>query len=67
MSLLLLIYSPLSVWHRILHGEIISRALYDKRISQEVEGEALGDEFAGYVSAFDASCTLIRVTLARHD
>lgn len=28
-----------------------SRALYDKRISQEVEGEALGDEFAGYVSA----------------
>ncbi|CAN0220769.1 unnamed protein product, partial [Discosporangium mesarthrocarpum] len=25
------------------------RALYDKRISQEVEGEALGDEFAGYV------------------
>lgn len=27
-----------------------SRALYDKRISQEVEGEALGDEFAGYVS-----------------
>lgn len=30
---------------------IVSRALYDKRISQEVEGEALGDEFAGYVSA----------------
>lgn len=26
------------------------RALYDKRVSQEVEGEALGDEFAGYVS-----------------
>lgn len=25
------------------------RALYDKRISQEVEGEALGDEFAGYM------------------
>jgi len=25
------------------------RALYDKRISQEVEGEALGDEFSGYV------------------
>jgi ribosomal protein S6E (S10) len=25
------------------------RALYDKRISQEVEGEALGEEFAGYV------------------
>jgi ribosomal protein S6E (S10) len=24
------------------------RALYDKRISQEVEGEALGEEFAGY-------------------
>lgn len=30
---------------------VCSRALYDKRISQEVEGEALGDEFAGYVSA----------------
>lgn len=30
-----------------------SRALYDKRISQEVEGEALGDEFAGYVSTSD--------------
>lgn len=30
---------------------VISRALYDKRISQEVDGEALGDEFAGYVSA----------------
>ncbi|CAM9579086.1 unnamed protein product, partial [Choristocarpus tenellus] len=25
------------------------RVLYDKRISQEVEGEALGDEFAGYI------------------
>lgn len=25
------------------------RALYDKRISQEVSGEDLGDEFAGYV------------------
>jgi len=25
------------------------RALYDKRMSQEVEGEALGDEFKGYV------------------
>ncbi|KAG5181628.1 ribosomal protein S6e-domain-containing protein [Tribonema minus] len=25
------------------------RALYDKRISQEVEGEALGEEFSGYV------------------
>jgi small subunit ribosomal protein S6e len=25
------------------------RALYDKRIAQEVEGEALGDEFKGYV------------------
>lgn len=33
----------------------VSRALYDKRISQEVEGEALGDEFAGYVSN---SCVL---------
>lgn len=33
-----------------------SRALYDKRISQEVEGEALGDEFAGYVSAENADC-----------
>jgi ribosomal protein S6E (S10) len=28
---------------------IFSRALYDKRISQEVSGEDLGDEFAGYV------------------
>ena len=26
------------------------RALYDKRISQEVNGEDLGEEFAGYVS-----------------
>eukprot|EP00638_Chattonella_subsalsa_P012491 CAMPEP_0117776870 /NCGR_PEP_ID=MMETSP0948-20121206/45_1 /TAXON_ID=44440 /ORGANISM="Chattonella subsalsa, Strain CCMP2191" /LENGTH=209 /DNA_ID=CAMNT_0005603867 /DNA_START=74 /DNA_END=704 /DNA_ORIENTATION=- len=25
------------------------RALYDRRISQEVDGEALGEEFAGYV------------------
>jgi small subunit ribosomal protein S6e len=25
------------------------RAFYDKRISQEVEGEALGDEFKGYI------------------
>lgn len=25
------------------------RAFYDRRISQEVEGEHLGDEFAGYV------------------
>jgi len=25
------------------------RALYDKRISQEVDGESLGEEFAGYV------------------
>ncbi len=25
------------------------RALYDKRISQEVDGDALGEEFAGYV------------------
>jgi len=25
------------------------RALYDKRISQEVEGEALGDEYKGYI------------------
>lgn len=28
--------------------------MYDKRISQEVEGEALGDEFAGYVSTDSA-------------
>lgn len=34
-----------------------SRALYDKRISQEVEGEALGDEFAGYVSAISIVCS----------
>lgn len=26
------------------------RALYDRRISQEVMGEDLGEEFAGYVS-----------------
>jgi ribosomal protein S6E (S10) len=26
-----------------------SRALYDRRISQEVEGEHLGEEFGGYV------------------
>merc|ERR1719473_1343113 len=25
------------------------RALYDKRISQEIDGEALGEEFNGYV------------------
>eukprot|EP00953_Heterococcus_sp_UTEX-ZZ885_P039756 20364-Heterococcus_DN1.PRE.3 len=25
------------------------RALYDKRISQEVDGESLGEEFAGYI------------------
>lgn len=35
---------------------MISRALYDKRISQEVEGEALGDEFAGYVSTECCFC-----------
>jgi hypothetical protein len=29
---------------------IFSRSLYDKRISQEVSGEDIGDEFAGYVS-----------------
>jgi ribosomal protein S6E (S10) len=29
------------------------RAFYDKRISQEVEGENIGDEFAGYVSDDD--------------
>lgn len=27
-----------------------SRSLYDKRISNEVNGEDIGDEFAGYVS-----------------
>eukprot|EP00170_Pyropia_yezoensis_P007712 contig_31747_g7736 len=25
------------------------RAFYDKRLAQEVEGDALGDEFAGYI------------------
>lgn len=35
----------------VMVRSVISRALYDKRISQEVDGEALGDEFAGYVSA----------------
>jgi small subunit ribosomal protein S6e len=34
---------------RDAHAYMYSRALYDKRISQEVEGEALGDEFTGYV------------------
>lgn len=29
----------------------VRRTLYDKRISQEVNGEDLGEEFAGYVSA----------------
>ena len=33
-----------------IHHVQSSRALYDKRISQEVSGEDLGDEFAGYVS-----------------
>ena len=37
---------------------VISRALYDKRISQEVDGEALGDEFAGYVSAAARNCSV---------
>ena len=32
-----------------------SRALYDKRISNEVLGEDLGEEFAGYVSLNAAS------------
>jgi hypothetical protein len=30
----------------------VSRSLYDKRISQEVLGEDLGEEFAGYVSIY---------------
>jgi hypothetical protein len=34
----------------LLTNQTISRCLYDKRISQEVSGEDLGDEFAGYVS-----------------
>lgn len=29
---------------------VCSRSLYDKRISNEVAGEDLGEEFAGYVS-----------------
>lgn len=28
---------------------LCSRAFYDKRISHEVEGDSLGDEFKGYV------------------
>ena len=28
---------------------LYSRALYDKRVSNEVEGELLGDEFKGYI------------------
>jgi small subunit ribosomal protein S6e len=32
-----------------LVGLLNSRTLYDKRISQEVSGEDIGDEFAGYV------------------
>lgn len=59
----LVLFSPsLSPWRSALYlclsscqcwvkSNLSSRALYDKRISQEVEGEALGDEFAGYVSA----------------
>jgi hypothetical protein len=31
---------------------IFRRALYDRRISQEVSGEDLGDEFSGYVRYF---------------
>ena len=30
----------------------LRRAIYDKRISQEVYGEDLGEEFAGYVIFF---------------
>ncbi len=30
-------------------GDCISVALYDKRLSQEIDGEVLGDEFKGYV------------------
>jgi small subunit ribosomal protein S6e len=28
---------------------LYSRIFYDKRISQEVDGDALGDEFKGYI------------------
>jgi hypothetical protein len=37
---------------------LCSRCLYDKRISQEVSGEDLGEEFAGYVSALSVVYTV---------
>lgn len=39
------------VWGLSMLGAFVChrRAFYDRRISQEVEGEHLGDEFAGYV------------------
>jgi hypothetical protein len=37
-------------YSQLLH--LTRRAIYDKRISQEVNGEDLGEEFAGYVSLF---------------
>lgn len=47
----------------LLDWSVISRALYDKRISQEVDGEALGDEFAGYVSAAAINCSIVFLPL----
>ena len=41
-----------------------SRALYDKRISNEVLGEDLGEEFAGYVSLM---ATLVYIALSFAD
>lgn len=36
----------------IMYMIVHRRTLYEKRISQEVNGEDLGEEFAGYVSCF---------------
>ncbi|TYI60729.1 hypothetical protein E1A91_D10G123900v1 [Gossypium mustelinum] len=34
----------------------LSRAFFDKRISQEVSGDALGEEFKGYVFKIKGGC-----------
>ncbi|KAG2716685.1 hypothetical protein I3760_03G139100 [Carya illinoinensis] len=38
------------------YPQIICRAFWDKRISQEVSGDALGDEFRGYVFKIMGGC-----------
>ncbi|CAL9082022.1 unnamed protein product [Musa textilis] len=39
-----------------LHNLLCSRAFFDKRISQEVSGDALGEEFKGYVFKIMGGC-----------